>query len=178
MKQALKYSLICTYEMFSSIIFSFPRHRSFNWIKSQYINLLGGKTGKRIVYYPGIKINPLKGIIIGDDVDIAWGTIITTGGGVTIGDRTLIGYRSMIISANHNIPKGMGKIFDSGHTLAPVKIGSDVWIGGNTVILPGVTIGEGAVIAAGSVVTKNVPAFKIVAGCPAKEIKDRLQDDI
>jgi acetyltransferase-like isoleucine patch superfamily enzyme len=54
-----------------------------------------------------------------------------------------------------------------------VKIGSDCWVGANCIIMPGVTIGDGAVIAGGSVVTKNVEAFTIVGGVPAKIIKSR-----
>ena len=58
------------------------------------------------------------------------------------------------------------------------KIGNDVWIGINSIIMPGVSIGNGAVIAAGSVVTKNVPEYSIVAGVPAKVIKYRFNDDL
>ena len=57
----------------------------------------------------------------------------------------------------------------------PVNIGADVWIGANAIVLPGVTIGDGAIVAAGSVVTTNVEAYSIVGGIPAKEIKNRLQ---
>jgi acetyltransferase-like isoleucine patch superfamily enzyme len=64
-------------------------------------------------------------------------------------------------------------IFDAGHQNKKVTIANDVWIGANCIILPGVNIGEGAVVAAGSVVTKNVEPFSIVAGIPAKFIKQR-----
>lgn len=112
-------------------------------------------------------------IKLGDHVDLAWGVIITTSGGVEIGDRTLIGYRTMISSANHIIPPKPEKIFYSGHQPAKVVIGNDVWIGGNCVITAGVTIGEGAIVAAGSVVTKDVKPFTFVGGVPAKLIKER-----
>lgn len=129
--------------------------------------------GKQVTFYPGIKINPGFNIRLGDHVDLAWGVLITTGGGVEIGDRTLVGYGTHILSANHVIPPRPGRIFDSGHEKKKVSIGKDVWIGAQCVILPGVRIGEGAVVAAGSVVTKDVEAFAIVAGVPAKKIKDR-----
>ena len=101
------------------------------------------------------------------------GVLITTSGGVEIGDRTLIGYRAQIISANHSVPKGRGNIFGSGHDKAKVSIGKDVWVGGNSMILPGITIGDGAIIAGGSVVTKDVSPYTIVGGIPATIIKER-----
>jgi acetyltransferase-like isoleucine patch superfamily enzyme len=157
----------------SAIVFSFPRHKLFNVIKSNYLRLQGAKIGKSITYYPGIKINPCRRLKLGDNVDLAWGVIITTGGYVEIGDRTLIGYRSIISSANHVIPESKGHIFGSGHDKRKVIIGNDVWVGGNCTIVAGVTIGEGAVVAAGSVVTKDVAPFTIVGGVPAKLIKNR-----
>ncbi len=60
----------------------------------------------------------------------------------------------------------------------PIKIGNDVWIGQNVIILPGVTIHDGAVCAAGAVVTKDVPPYTIVAGVPAKPIKRRFTDEV
>lgn len=157
----------------SSIIFSLPRHKLFNLIKSNYMRLQGAKVGNKITFYPGIRINPCMNIILGNHVDLAWGVILTTVGGIEIGDRTLIGYGTIISSSNHVIPPKKGKIFYSGHVHKKVTIGSDVWIGGNCVITAGVTIGEGAVVAAGSVVTKDVAPFTVVGGVPAKLIKER-----
>jgi len=173
MKKAIKNFLVCSYELMSSIVFALPRHKLFNIVKSNYLRIQGAKVGKYVTFYPGIKINPCMKIKLGDHVDLAWGVIITTGGGVEIGDRTLVGYRTLISSGNHVIPPNKGKIFYSGHKSEKVVIGKDVWIGGSCVITAGVTIGEGAVVAAGSVVTKNVPSFTIVGGVPAKIIKER-----
>ncbi|MCK5823946.1 MAG: acyltransferase [Ichthyobacteriaceae bacterium] len=137
------------------------------------MRIQGGKVGSWVTFYPGIKINPASNIVIGDGVDLAWGVLITTGGGVEIGDRSLIGYNTMIFSANHNIPKIGESIFESGHELKKVTIGKDVWVGAGCTIMAGVEIGDGAVIAGGSVVTKNVEANTIVAGVPAKLIRKR-----
>ena len=170
----IKNFLVCSYETFSAIIFGLPRHKIFNPIKSNYLRIQGAKIGRYITYYPGIKINPASNLVLGDHVDLAWGVIITTGGKVQIGNRSLIGYRSIISSANHIIPNKKGKIFGSGHDKKPVVIGDDVWIGANCTIVAGVIIGEGAVIAAGSVVTKDVKPYTIVGGAPAKLIKERI----
>ena len=88
-------------------------------------------------------------------------------GGITIGDGTLIGHNTTIATLNHDFaPHCRANI-----TPMPVFIGKNVWIGSDCTILPGVEIGDGAIIGAGSVVTKNVAANTIVAGNPAKVIK-------
>lgn len=169
----LKNSLIITFEAICTLLNSLPRYFWLSAIKKLPYQLLGAKFGKRTTMYPGVWISPGINLVVGDDVDLARGVLISTKGGVTIGDRVLIGYDTKIISSNHVIPPGEERIFGSGHSYAPVSIEDDVWIGTNCVILPGVTIGEGAVIAAGSIVTKNVESFSIVGGTPAKTIKKR-----
>jgi len=169
----MKSFLVITFETIVKILFSFPRYRFFNHFKSLPIRVMGAKLGKRITFYPGVWIMPGTNLIVGDDVDFALDVIVTTKGGVSIGNRVLIGYRSQILSGNHNIPKNHDVIFGSGHSFAPVSIEDDVWIGANCVILPGVKIGKGAVIAAGSIVNKDVPPFTIFGGVPAKLIKER-----
>ena len=88
-------------------------------------------------------------------------------GGITIGDGTLVGHNVTIATLNHDYnPNNRASI-----TPKPVKIGKNVWIGSDSTILPGVEIGDGAIIGAGSVVTKNVPANTIAAGNPARIIR-------
>lgn len=133
----------------------------------------GAKIGRRVIFYPGIKIFPGRGLCVGDDVNFAYGVLVGTPGGVTIGNRVLLGFGSKLISGNHIVPKGKGQIFGSGYDRKPIQIDDDAWVGANSVILAGVKIGQGAVIAAGSIVTKDVPAFTVVGGVPAKVIKLR-----
>lgn len=88
---------------------------------------------------------------------------------VRIGDDCMIAPNVGIYTAGHNIePKDRNK---SGYAI-PIHIGHNVWIGGSSVILPGVTIGDSSIVAAGSVVTKDVPPNTIVAGNPAKVLKE------
>lgn len=169
----MKRFLVASYEFVMWVLFNLPRYSFLNALKSWFLRLQGAQVGRRVTYYPGVWIVPGKNLVIGDDVDLALDVLITTGGGVTIGDRTLIGYRTQILSSNHVIPPKPDRIFDAGHVSKPVIIGQDVWIGASCIILPGVTIGEGSVIAAGSVVTKSIPPFTIVAGVPARKIKER-----
>ncbi len=169
----IRTNLIITVEALGSLLFVFPRYSVFGFLKATYLRLLGAKVGRRVTFYPSLWIMPGRGLELGDDVDLAYGVLITTSGGVAIGARTLVGYRTQIISANHRIPGRAQRIFDAGHEKRPVTIGQDVWIGAGCVVLPGVTIGEGAVIGAGSVVTKDIPAFAVAVGNPARIIRHR-----
>lgn len=172
-KGASHYFLVVTCEFIMMILFSLPRFRLLNTIKSFFLSLMGANIGKRVVFYPKVFIFSGRNLVVGDDVDFALDVLVTTDGGVEIGDRTLIGYRTQILSSNHVIPPYRERISAAGHVSRPVKIGKDVWIGANCLILAGVTIGEGAVVAGGSVVTKDVASFTVVGGCPAKFLKNR-----
>jgi acetyltransferase-like isoleucine patch superfamily enzyme len=169
----MKYFLVVSAESIMQIIFLLPRFRFLNGLKSYFLKLMGAKVAKGVVYYSGVWIFPCRGLVLGKNVDLAKDVLITTSGGVEIGDNTLVGYRTQILSSNHVIPSNRGKIFLGGHLHQKVCIRNDVWIGANCIILPGVTIGEGAVVAAGSVVTKDVDDFTIVAGVPARIIRKR-----
>lgn len=173
LEKKVKYPLVVSYETVLSLVMALPRFRICNFVKSAILRLLGGEIGKRVVFYPGVKIIPAHKVFIGDEVDLAWGVVVTAGGGVRLGNRCLIGYGTKIISSNHSIPTIDRQIFHAGHEKKEVVISDDVWVGAGCIILPGVFIGEGAVIAAGSVVTKNVEPFSIVGGVPAKLIKYR-----
>lgn len=94
---------------------------------------------------------------------------------VHIGDYVMIGPNTLITTVNHPLtPKGRREHLGIGK---PVTIGNDVWIGGNCTILPGVTIGNNVVIAAGAVVTHDVPDNCVMGGVPAKKIRD-VENDI
>jgi len=91
---------------------------------------------------------------------------------ISIGEYCLIGEFVTIRDANHGVEPG-SRIKEQPHATKAIAIGNDVWIGRGVCILPGVTIGDGVVIGANSVVTKSVPANVIVAGVPAKVIRER-----
>lgn len=88
---------------------------------------------------------------------------------VTIGDRVKLGPNVQIYAATH--PTSPDERNNGGDYAKEVHIGSDCWIGGNTVIMPGVTIGEGVTVGASSVVTRDVPSFSIAVGSPARVVK-------
>lgn len=108
-----------------------------------------------------------RNLKIGEGVFINGGATFTDLGGIEISDRVLIGPNVTITSVNHPLDPAKRR----GLELKPVKIEENAWIAANATILPGVTVGKNAVVAAGAVVTKDVPANSVVAGIPAKVIK-------
>ncbi len=108
-----------------------------------------------------------KNIRIGRNVFINACCCFQDQGGISIGDGTLIGHRVVIATINHGLrPEGR-----MDHHIAPVRVGRNVWIGSGSIILPGVTIGDGATVAAGAVVTKDVPEGTVVDGVPARILR-------
>lgn len=151
---------------------------------------LGGKLSNKLRYYTakafiqkcGVGVNFEKGasisskLIIGDNSGIGQNAIIS--GSVVIGDNVMMGPDCIIYTRNHSFSDVNTPIrlqgFDEEKT---VYIGNDVWIGGRVIILPGRKIGDGSVLGAGSVITKDVPSYAVVGGNPARVLKYRKIGD-
>lgn len=123
----------------------------------------------------GVSIWYPRGVKIGDNVKLNQGVYLSGYGGIEIGDDVRVGANTIILSSDHSFDKKDIPIYKQKLKTAKVIIGRDVFIGCNVTILAGVKIGEGAVIAAGSVVTKDVVEYTVVAGVPAKKIKNRFK---
>lgn len=95
-------------------------------------------------------------------------------GDITIGDNTMVASNVVIRPDNHSYQDRYRPMMEQGYDVGKIVIGNDVWIGVNAVILKDVTIGEGSIVGAGSVVTKDVAPYTIVGGVPAKVIKQRV----
>lgn len=127
--------------------------------------------GRRSVVESYCCINNAVGdVTIGDYTRI--GIHCTVIGPVCIGSHVNLAQEITVTALNHNFGDAARRIDEQGVSTKPVVIGDDVWIGANAVILPGVTIGSHCVIAAGAVVTKDVPDYTLAGGVPAKTIKD------
>lgn len=127
--------------------------------------------GSRIA--ENVKILKEENISIGAGTSINNRTILAARAGITIGDNVLVGFETIIMTSTWNFQDPDVPIKLQGMTAKPVVIGNDVWIGARVMIMPGVTIGDGAVVGGGAVVTKDVPAYTIVGGVPAREIGKR-----
>jgi len=112
-------------------------------------------------------------IIIGNRVFIGRGVEFNVQGKIEIGDDSGIGSGCVLADHNHAMVLTPGRMRDQAVEIDPILIGKDVIVGVNSVILKGVHIGDGAVVAAGSVVTKSIPANEVWGGNPARKIRDR-----
>lgn len=115
-------------------------------------------------FTPGLTLGDRSGI--GIDCEVY--------GPVTIGKNVMMGPEVVIYTSGHRFDRTDIPMMDQGSTEPrPVVIGDDVWIGRRAIIMPGVTIGSGSIIGAGAVVTKDIPAYSVAGGIPAKVIKTR-----
>lgn len=132
------------------------------------------RLGRRVNLHAGVKLSGFgnagkrASLVIGDGVAVGDRTEIHAGNEVSIGDGTLIAWDCCIMDRDYH------KLGAETELTRPVHIGKHVWIGCNALILKGVTVGDGAVVAAGSVVTKDVPPAALVGGNPARIIKENV----
>ena len=132
-----------------------------------FSELIGKPVGEGFCLFPPFYTDYGQNITVGSNVFLNTSCHFQDQGGITIGDGTLIGHNVVLATLNHaKSPSERSSMIP-----APIHIGKDVWIGSNATVLPGVTIGDGAIIAAGAVVTKNVPERTIVGGVPATVIR-------
>lgn len=140
--------------------------------------MIRGFMVKNIIASCGDNVNIEKGALFSRELKIGnnsgLGVNCIAVGPITIGDNVMIGPEVMIYTVNHRHELLDVPMNSQGYEEPKeVKIGNDVWIGSRVILLPGVEIGDGAIIGAGSVVTKNVEPYCIVAGNPAVKVKKR-----
>ena len=129
--------------------------------------LVGYRVDDGFRLFPPVYTDFGKNIKIGKDVFVNSGCCFQDQGGVTLGDGCLVGHNVVFATLDHDKrPERRGDM-----TAAPIVVGKDVWIGAHATILKGVTIGDGAIVAAGAVVTRDVPPNTIAAGVPARVVK-------
>lgn len=141
---------------------------SQNEIQNLISELTKEKINKTLKLFPPIYTDFGMNLHIGENVFINSGCCFQDQGGIYIGDNCLIGHQVVFATINHDFdPTKRGSMY-----FKPIHVGKNVWIGAHATILPGVNIGDGAIIGAGAVVNKNIPANCVVVGVPAKPIKN------
>ena len=139
--------------------------------RRQILTELFGKAGDSVWMQPPFFCDYGSNIHLGERVFFNFNCVVLDVCRVTIGDFTLFGPAVQIYTATHPLDPAVRR---SGLEAArPVRVGSNVWIGGAAVLLPGVTVGDDAVIGAGSVVTRDVPGGAVVGGNPARPLRTR-----
>jgi len=150
-----------------------------------HIHVYGGKAdvgggihigaGTQIYDYCQLYTDNMAGcwIRIGRNCHFNFGCYVCGSGGLTIGDDCLFGPGVKLIPMSHNFDDLARPILAQGHTMAPITIGSNVWLGAGVIVLPGVTIGSGVVVGAGAVVSRDLPENAVAAGVPARVVRYR-----
>ena len=146
-----------------------PEHsKIFNKWRIFLLRCFGAEIGKECVVKSSCEIwQPWK-LELGDYVALSEHTICYSVDKIKIGPQTTVSREAFLCCAGHDISSPIMEL-----TFAPITIGSNCWIAGRTIVMPGVTIGDGAVVGAGAVVTKDVAPWMVVGGNPAREIKRR-----
>lgn len=127
--------------------------------------------GQGVNVLPGAYIGNPHNLSIGDNTGIGLNCYLSCADRVALGARVLMGPEIMVFTSNHVWNPTLDTYFRQGETTAPVAVLDDAWIGARAIILPGVTIGRGCTVAAGSVVTQSTPDFSVVGGVPARVLK-------
>ena len=136
-------------------------------VRALFSQLTGKEVDESCFFFPPFYTDCGSNITFGKNVFLNTGCTFQDLGGVTIGDASQIGQNVTLCTLNHGLePEQRSTIYPS-----PIVIGKNVWIGANATVLPGVTVGDDAIIAAGAVVTRDVPEKAVVAGVPARVIK-------
>lgn len=129
--------------------------------------LIGTPVDESVAVFPPFFSDFGKNITLGKNIFINSGCKFQDQGGVVIGDGSLVGHNTVLATLNHDMAPSRRADMHP----APIVIGRNVWIGANATVLPGVTIGDDAVVAAASVVTKDVPERSVVVGSPARVVR-------
>lgn len=137
-------------------------------VRAIFSQLIGQEVDESFLAFPPFNADYGQNIRLGKNVFINSGCKFQDQCGITIGDGTQIGHNVVLATLNHEENPQRRR-----HTYgAPISIGKDVWLGANVTVTAGVSIGDGAIVAAGAVVTKDIPANVVVAGVPARILRE------
>jgi putative colanic acid biosynthesis acetyltransferase WcaF len=141
-----------------------PMHR---W-RTFLLRLFGAKVGARVHVYPTVRIWAPWNLVLGNECGVADGAILYSQGRIEIGARAVVSQGAHLCTGTHDY-----RLAGFPLITKPIKIGVEAWIAAEAFVHPGVTIGEGAVIGARSVVTKDMPAWTVCSGHPCQPLKPR-----
>ena len=154
------------------VLFRYSPRPCHKW-RAFILRLFGAQVGKRVHVYPKVNIWAPWNVILMDECGIANGVTLYSQGQITIGKRTVISQGAHLVSGTHDYTKLGFPLFTK-----PISIGDYAWVAAEVFIHPGISIGEGAVIGARSVVSKNQPPWMVSAGFPCMPIKPRVLEGV
>jgi maltose O-acetyltransferase len=156
---------------FLNLLHLVPRLRGDSLMRAWLVRASGARVGRSVKIKSGLVVEPIaasRNLVIGDDTFINTNVRLAARGKIEIGSNCAVGPCVCFETVNHVLEGGNAW----ATTVKETKVGNNVWIGAGAIILPGITIGDGAVIAAGSVVSRDVKPNTMVAGVPARKIRE------
>lgn len=147
------------------------------WLRARLLPRFFASFGTGTVIQENFRVTTPARIHVGRSCNFGRGVFLTGGGGITIGDHVGIGPDSKVWSVNHRFADPDVPWLEQGYDEAAVVVEDDVWIGANCFVMPGTTIGRGAILSAGTVLMKSVPPCAIVAGNPGRIVGWRRHPD-
>jgi acetyltransferase-like isoleucine patch superfamily enzyme len=141
--------------------------------RSWYLEREAQAYGERSVVGRGCRVLGTERLTIGAGVVVARHVTLDARGGLELADEALIGFESVLLTHTHRSDEVGVAIQHQGMYSAPVRIGARAWLGMRVLVLPGVEIGEDAIVASGAVVTRSIPARAVAAGVPAQVLRTR-----
>lgn len=150
-----------------------PAFRFGNRLRSWACSHLFAECGTGVNVHRGASFGSGRNVRAGNHANLGLNVLINGRGGVFLGEHVLMGPDIIIYTGTHTFADPNTPIQRQPMQYAPVKIGRDVWLGARVIVLPGVTVGDGCVVGANSVVTNDLPPYTIAAGSPARVIKQR-----
>jgi putative colanic acid biosynthesis acetyltransferase WcaF len=149
-------------------VFRFSPRRADAW-RASLLRLFGAKVGRVSLLRGTVRIEVPWNIELGDGVQIGDGAYLYSLGQISVGDHTIISQFSHLCAGTHDFERT-----DFPLLRVPIRIGTYCWIAAESFVGPGVTIGDGVVVGARSSVVKDLPAWKVCVGAPAKPVSDRI----
>lgn len=159
---------------FNDVLRHLPGKLGARW-RMVWLRRFAREIGEGCSVGQGVILLNIRNLRLGTGVGVPRDSTLDARGGLVVEDEALIGFESVILTRTHNSDRTDVSIQSQGMHDAPVRIGRRAWLGTRVVVVPGVTIGEGAIVGSGAVVTGDVAPFDVVAGVPARRIRNRLQ---
>lgn len=154
------------------LLFRYSPNPFHGW-RSFLLKIFGAKVGRGVHVYPKVNIWAPWNLMLADECGVANGATLYTQGKISIGTRAVVSQGVNLCAGTHDYTK-----FGFPLITRPINIGNYSWIAAEAFVHPGITIGEGCVIGARSVVTKDMPPWMVCAGHPCQPIKERVQQNI
>jgi acetyltransferase-like isoleucine patch superfamily enzyme len=150
--------------VFNLLITHLPGHG----LRLAWLRALGGGLGRGVTVFRGTTVLGAQHLELGDRVQVGFRVVIDARGGLTVGQDVLLSSDCQLLTANHNVDSAAFE-----RQVAPIAIADHAWVATRAMVLAGVTIGRGGVVAAGGVASRDVAAREIVGGVPARRVAKR-----